>query len=118
MITKRERVHMDVYNENGIKVMDAQGLYDFDELSVEMVRALAHRQIPVIRMATPEEMGDAETGTEDLAQGIMKLESFELEEGNLTVKWKFDGVEFSAEGPAEYVMRASAELLEYLEAVT
>lgn len=118
MITKRERLHMDVYNEDGIKEMDAHGLYDFDELTVEMVRALAHKQIPVIRLATPEEMVDTETTPDDLVQGCMELQTFAPEEGKLAVKWSFDGVEFTAEGPAEYVMRASAELLEYLEALT
>lgn len=115
MITKKEQVRIDMYDESGIKTMDARGLYDFDELSTEMVKALAHKKIPVIRRAGVVERveEDPETGcNDDLGDVILEAESV------LTLKWRFDGVEFMAEGPAEYVMRASAELLEYLEALT
>ena len=119
MVNKQEPVHMDVYNEHGVKTMDVHGLYDFDELSVEMVRALAHKQIPVIRRALPAEVEDASSDELEPMEGFAQLEHFApAEDANVTLKWHFDGVEFSAEGPAEYVMRASAELLEHLEALT
>lgn len=117
MVAKKEQVHMDVYDERGIKTMDVHGLFDFEELSTEMVKALAHKQIPVIRRSSADE-----TMEEDYApneEGCVAQEEYTLEaEAVTTLKWRFDGIEFSAEGPAEYVIRASAELLEYLEALT
>lgn len=115
MVKKQEQVRVDVYNSQGVKTMDARGLYDFDELSVEMIKALAHQQIPVVRRAgtnEPVEDNDESVQTEEIEETEMELDPF------VTIKWRFDGVEFSAEGPAEYVLRASAELLEYLEALT
>lgn len=106
MITKKEQVHIDIYDERGIKTMDAHGLYDFDELSTELVKALAHKKIPVIRRAKAGETVDEGPDAVCFAEEV------------LSMKWRFDGVEFAAEGPAEYVLRASAELLEYLEALT
>lgn len=117
MVTKKEQVHIDVYDERGIKTMDAHGLYDFEELSTEMVKALAHKQIPVIRRSSVDET--VEDDYVPNGEGCVGQEEYTLEaEAALTLKWRFDGVEFSAEGPAEYVLRASAELLEYLEALT
>ena len=112
MISKQEHIHMDVYNERGIKVMDAHGLYDFDDLTAEMLRALANKQIPIVRLASRAERETPLPETE-------ALEAITAEdEGPVCLKWRFDGVEFAAEGPAEYVLRASAELLEHLEGLT
>lgn len=111
MVSKKELVHMDVYNDQGVKTMEAVGTYSYDDLYTDVARVLTKGHIPVIRRAMPEEV-DAED--DDLEE----LEDEEFTPGTgsaLYVHWSYNGVEFEAEGPAEYVVRASKEMLEMLE---
>ena len=106
MITKREPLHMDAYSSDGLKAMDVHGPFSFTELKDEMIRALAHDMIPIVRrIGRVENTNETESITE------MTVES------DIYVHWSYNGVEFEAEGPAEYVLRASKEMLEMLEAL-
>ena len=113
MVSKKELVHMDVYNDQGVKTMEAVGTYSYDDLYTDVARVLTKGHIPVIRRAMPEEV-DAED--DDLEE----LEDEEFTPGtgsDIYVHWSYNGVEFEAEGPAEYVLRARKEMLEMLEAL-
>lgn len=113
MVSKKELVHMDVYNDQGVKTMEAVGTYSYDDLYTDVARVLTKGHIPVIRRAMPEEV-DAED--DDLEE----LEDKEFTPGtgsDIYVHWSYNGVEFEAEGPAEYVLRAGKEMLEMLEAL-
>ena len=106
MITKREPLHMDAYSSDGLKAMDVHGPFSFTELKDEMIRALAHDLIPIVRrIGRVENTNETESITEMTAESA------------LYVHWSCNGVEFEAEGPAEYVLRASKEMLEMLEAL-
>ena len=113
MVSKKELVHMDVYNDQGVKTMEAVGTYSYDDLYTDVARVLTKGHIPVIRRAMPEE-GDAED------DDLEALEDEEFTPGtgsDIYVHWSYNGVEFEAEGPAEYVLRARKEMLEMLEAL-
>ena len=104
MITKREPLHMDAYSSDGIKAMDVHGPFSFTELKDEMIRTLAHDLIPIVRrIGRVENTNETESITEMTAESA------------LYVHWSYNGVEFEAEGPAEYVMRASREMTAVLE---
>ena len=104
MITKREPLHMDAYSSDGIKAMDVHGPFSFTELKDEMIRALAHDLIPIVRR-----IGRVENTNETESIAEMTAES------DIYVHWSYNGVEFEAEGQEEYVMRASREMMAVLE---
>lgn len=102
MITKREPLHMDAYSSDGIKAMDVHGPFSFTELKDEMIRALAHDTIPVVRRVGRVEEDDEQVNAPGTGSDIY-------------IHWSYNGLEFEAEGPAEYVLRASREMMAVLE---
>lgn len=111
MVSKKELVHMDVYNDQGVKTMEAVGTYSYDDLYTDVARVLTKGRIPVIRRAMPEEVDAEDDDLEELGD-----EEFAPGTGSdIYVHWSYNGVEFEAEGPAEYVLRASREMAAVLE---
>lgn len=103
MITKREPLHMDAFNEAGILSFDVHGPFSFQELKDEMIRALAHDLIPVVRRI--KQAAEAEEEETNVV----------MDPAVISVSWTYKGVEFEARGTAEYVLRASREMLEALQ---
>lgn len=102
MVTKREPLIVDGYDEEGDKTFDVYGPFSFTELKDEMLRALAHDLIPVVRRAGKEEEDEEKANAPGTGSDIY-------------VHWSYNGVEFETEGPAEYVLRASREMMAVLE---
>lgn len=102
MVTKREPLSMNAYDEEGVLTFNVHGPFSFEELKDEMIRALAHDTIPVVRRVGRVEEVDEQVNTPGTGSDIY-------------VHWSYNGVEFEAEGPAEYVMRASREMMAVLE---
>lgn len=108
---KGTRVTIEIYDADGEYCESIRGRLGYEEIRERMIDALKNDGIPVIRQHgkheteddKPEELGDEEftpgTGSE------------------IYVHWSCNGVEFEAEGPAEYVLRESNEMAAVLEAM-
>ena len=103
---KGTRVTIEIYDADGEYCESISGRLGYEEIRERMIDALKNDGIPVIRQRGKHET--EELGDEEFTPGTG---------ADIYVHWSCNGVEFEAEGPAEYVLRASKEMLEMLEAL-